>query len=93
MEKYLGEFHRHEDVCSQFCAIKSTKKLSEAMKKQLTLQIQEHRESDPTLNSVPAAAKRHHVDEDEMQINSQIAQYLVDELDFDFVKISPQTLL
>jgi len=33
MEIYLGEFHRHKDVFSSFRANKSTKKVSEALRK------------------------------------------------------------
>jgi len=47
MENYLEEFHCHKDVFCRFRASKSTKKVSEALKKQLTLDKQEERESDP----------------------------------------------
>ena len=87
MENYLEEFHRHKDVFSRFRASKSTKKVSEALKKQLTLDKQEERESDPAWNNLSAAAKRRRVDEDKTQIESEIAQHLVDESDFNFVKM------
>jgi len=68
MEKYLEEFHRHKDVLSRFRTTKSTKRVSEALKKQPTLNNLEGWENDPAWNSVSAAAKRRHVDEDKMQI-------------------------
>jgi len=37
MENYLEEFHHHKDIVSRFGSSKSTKKVSEALKKQLTL--------------------------------------------------------
>jgi len=51
------------------------------------LDIQEEQESDPAWNNLPAAATRRRVDEDTMQIESDIAQHLVDESDFNFVKM------
>jgi hypothetical protein len=87
MENYLEEFHLHKDVFSRFRASKTTKKVSEALKKQLTLDKQEERESDPAWNNLSAAAKRRRIDEDKMQIESEIAQHLVDESDFNFVKM------
>jgi len=87
MENYLEQFHLQKDVFSRFRASKSTKKVSEALKKQLTLDKQEERESDPAWNNLSAAAKRGHVDEDKMWIESEIAQHLVDESDFNFVKM------
>ena len=73
MENYLEEFHCHKDVFSWFCASKSTKKASEALKNQLTLHKQEEWESDPAWNNHSAAAKRTRVYEDTMQIVSEIA--------------------
>jgi len=87
MENYLEEFHCHKDVFSRFRASISTKKATEALKKQLTLDKQEERESDPTWNNLSATAKRRLVDEDKMQIESESAQYLVHESDFNFVKM------
>ena len=87
MENYLEEFHRHKDVFSRFRASKSTKKVSEALKKQLTLDKQEERESDPAWNDLSAAAKCRRVDEDKTQIKSEIVQHLVDESDFNFEKM------
>jgi len=37
MENYMEEFHHHKDVFSPFRTRKSTKKVSEGFKKQLTL--------------------------------------------------------
>jgi len=87
MENYLKEFHCHKDVFSRFRASKSTKKVSEAMKMQLTLDKQEEWESDPAWNNLSAAAKGRRVDEDKTQIDSVMAQHLVDTSDFNFVKM------
>ena len=87
MENYLEEFHRQNDVFSQFWASQSTKKVLEALKKKLTLDKQEQRESDPTCHNHPAAAKGLRVAEDKWQIELQIAHHLVDELDFCLMKI------
>jgi len=62
-------------------------KVSEALKMQLTLDKQEERESHPAWNNLSAAANRRHVDEDTTQIESEIAQHLVDKSDFNFVKM------
>ena len=86
MEKYLGEFQHLRDVFSRFRASKSAKKVSEALKKQLTLARHEERESDPAWNNLSAAARHRHVDVDKTQIESEIEQHLVDESDFNFVK-------
>jgi len=64
MENYLEEFHRHNDVFSRFRAGESTKKVSEALTKQLTLDKREERDSDPAWNNLSAAATRRCVDED-----------------------------
>jgi len=85
MENDLEEVHREKDGFSQFRASKSTKKVSEAWKQQLTWDKQVQRPSDPTWHNLSAAAKRSCIDEDEMQIKSEIAQHLVDESDFNFV--------
>jgi len=85
MENYLEEFHSHKDVFSQFHASKSTKKVSEALKTQLTLDKQEERESDPAWNNLSAAEKHRCVHEDKTQIESEIAQHLFDESDFNFL--------
>jgi hypothetical protein len=87
MENYLEEVHRHKDVFSRFRASKSTKKVSEALKKHLTLDTQEQQEGDPALNNLSAAAKRRRVDEDKTQIESEIAQHPFDEWNFNFVKM------
>jgi thiaminase len=87
MENYLEEFHRPKDVFSQFRASESAKKVSEALKKQLTLDKQEERESDPAWNNVSAAAKSRRIYEDKTQIVSEIAQRLINKSDFNFVKM------
>jgi len=87
MENYLEEFHRHKDVFSWFCAGKSPNKVPEALKKQLTLDKHEERESNPAWNNLSVAAKRRHVDEDNTRKESDIAQHPVDESYFNFLKI------
>jgi len=51
------------------------------------LDNQKKRESDPTWNNLSAAAKRRRIGEDKTQIESEIAQHLVDKSDFNFVKM------
>jgi hypothetical protein len=46
MENYLEEFHCHKNSISEFHASKTTKKVSEALKKLLTIHKLEERESD-----------------------------------------------
>jgi len=87
MEHDPEEFHCHKDAFGVFSASKSTNKISEALKKQHTLDKQEEPESGPTWNNHSEAAKRCSVDEDETQIEAEIAQYLVDESDSNFVKM------
>jgi len=87
MGNYLEEFHHHKDVFSRFRASKSTKMVPEAIKTQLTLDKQEERESDHAWKYLSAAGTRRRVDQDIMQIESEIAQHLVDESDFNFVKM------
>jgi len=87
MENYLEEFHSQKDEFSPFCGSKSTKMVSEAFKKQLTLDKQEEWVSDPTWNNISVAAKSHRIDEDKTQIKSGITQHLVNEQDFNLVKI------
>ena len=87
MENYLEEFHRHKDVFNRFRDSKSTKKVSEALKEQHTLDKQQNGRVTPLgtiflrLQSVVALMKR------ERKIESDIAQHLVDRSDFNFVKI------
>jgi len=57
------------------------------LKLQLTYVSQEEWESDTDWNTLSAPAKRRHVDDDKIQIESEIAQYLVDESDLNFVKM------
>jgi hypothetical protein len=87
MENYLVEFHRYKDVFSRVRASKSTTKLSEALNKQFTLDKQEERESNPAWNNRSTDAKRRHLDEAKTQVELEIAQHLVDESDFNFMKI------
>jgi len=67
-ENYLEEFHWYKDVLSQLCASKSTKKVSEALKEQLTFDKQEERESVPACNDLSLPAKHCRIDEDKKQI-------------------------
>jgi len=85
MEMYLDKFHYHKDVFCRFCSSKPTTKVSEAMKKQRTLFKQEERESNPAWNNHLEAAKRRWVDEHTLEIELDIAQHLVNKLDFKFV--------
>jgi len=87
MENYLEDFHRQQDIFSRFRASKYTKKVSEALTQQLTLDKHQERESDATCNNVSAAANRRHDEEDKMQTESEIAQHLVDKSDFNFMKM------
>jgi len=57
------------------------------LKTQFTFDNHEEWESDPAWNYLLAATKRRRVDEDKMQIESAIAQHLVEESDFNFVKM------
>jgi len=91
MENLLEEFHCQKDVFSRFHASKSTTKVLEALKQQVTLDKQQEGESDPTSNNLSAAVKHHRVDEDKTQIESQIPQHLFNESDFNFVMIHLQT--
>jgi len=52
MEHYLEEFHCQKDIVSLFCGSISTKKVLEAIIKQLTLDIQEKWESHPAWNNL-----------------------------------------
>jgi len=87
MENDLEEFHCHKDDFCRFSAIKCTKKVPEALNKQHTLDKQEERSSDPAWNNLSVAAKCRRIDEDKMQLKSEIAQHLVDESDINFMKI------
>jgi hypothetical protein len=44
-------------------------------------------ESDPACNNLSVAAKHHCIDEDEMQIDSEVTQYVVDKSDLKCVKM------
>jgi len=85
MENYLEEFHCHKNVFIPFHASKSTKRVSESLNKNIPLHIQVEQKSDPTWNNLSAAPQRRHIDEDKMQIESEIAQHLADESDFNFL--------
>jgi len=64
MENSLEEFHCQKDVFCQFRTSKCTKKVSESLKMQSTLDKQGEQDSNPTWNNYSAAATRCHVDED-----------------------------
>jgi len=87
MEKYLEELHSGTNAFSQFLVSDSSKKVSEAMKTQLTLDQQEERESNPAWNDISASAKCHCIDRDRMQMESEITQDLVDKSDFKVMKM------
>jgi len=90
IENYLEEVHRHNGVFSRFCTSKSTKNVSEALKKQLTLDKLAEQESDTAWNNHSAAVKRHGIDEDTMQIMAEIAQHLIDKSDYNVVTMHLQ---
>jgi hypothetical protein len=48
---------------------------------------QEIKQRDPARNNLCAAVQRHCVDDDKMQIESEIAKHYVNESDFNFVKM------
>jgi hypothetical protein len=78
------KWNYQEDVFSSFCGSKYTPKYFEALKQKLTFENSEEQMSDCTWNTNSVATKRCGVDEDQMQIESKIAQYQVDESDFNF---------
>jgi len=59
----------------------------EALKKQLTLNKQEEGQSNLTSTNLSVAAKHCHIDADNIQIKSDIAQHLEDKSDFNFVNM------
>jgi len=83
---YLEEYIVQKDVFSRFRTSKSTIKVSEALKKQLALDMQYERESDTAWINLSVATKCRRVDDDKMEIESEIAQHLVHKSDFNFVK-------
>jgi len=87
MENYLQEFHCPKDVFSQLRNTKSTKMVAEFLKQQRTLEKREEWEQDAAWYNLSAAAKCHQVNEDKTKIESAIAQELVDQADFNFVKM------
>ena len=87
MDNYLAESHCHKDVFGGCRGGKSTKKVSESMKWQRTLDKQGECESDPVWNNLSVAAKYWCVVEAQTPIELEIAQHLVDKLDFNFVKM------
>jgi len=62
MENHLEVFDCHKDVFSRISPTQSTKNVSEALNKQLTLHSQEEWESYPTWNNVSGAIKRRRVE-------------------------------
>jgi len=62
MQNYLKEFHCQKDVFSRCHATKSTKKVSEALKKQVTFDKQEGQDSDPAWYNLSVAAKHRCID-------------------------------
>jgi len=62
-------------------------KVSESLRELLTLDNAEERECDPAGNNHSVAAKGRGVNADKMQIESEIAQHVVDESDFHFEKM------
>jgi hypothetical protein len=59
----------------------------EALKQQLALNKQQNQKSNPSRNIHSEVTKHCHVDENNLQIESEISQHLVDKLDFNFVKM------
>jgi len=88
IENDLEESHRQTDLFSRFRASNPTKMVSEAQIKHRTLDKQEEWESDPAWINHSVAAKDCCNDEDNMQTEAEIAQHLVDALDFNFVKMN-----
>jgi len=62
-------------------------KVSESLRELLTLDNAEEWECDPAGNNHSVAAKGRGVNADKMQIESEIAQHVVDESDFHFEKM------
>jgi hypothetical protein len=87
MEIALKEFPYHKDVFSRFCTSRTTKKILEALTKQLTLDKHEEGESDPTWKNLSTAAKCLRIDEDKMQIEIESTQHRVDDSHFHFGKM------
>ena len=75
MGKYMEKFHHQKDVFSRFRISESTKLVLRAWKKQRTLDKQYKWESDPTRNNLSVVVMRDRVDEDKIQIVSDIAQH------------------
>jgi len=87
MENYVREFHHQKDVFSLFHASKSTKKVSDALEQQLTLDEQEVWESDPLRGNLSVAVKPYTIDVYKMQMKSDIAQHILNKSDFNYVKM------
>jgi len=64
MEHYLDKCHHHKDVFIRFRTSKSTNRVTEALKNQLTLDKLEEPEGDPAGNNPSVAAKCRRVAED-----------------------------
>jgi hypothetical protein len=56
IDNYLEQFHYHKNVFSEFRTIKSTKSEMQTLKKKITYDTQEERESDSTWNNRSATA-------------------------------------
>jgi len=87
MQIEVEEFHRQKDVFSRIGTSKCSKKISETLNMQLTLNQQEEWESDPAWNNLSAAVKHCQIDADKLQIEAATAQHLANESDFNFVKM------
>ena len=87
MKDYLEQIHCPTDVCILVQPIKFTKKVLGCLEEHRTLDKQKDQDSDPAWNNLSAAAKHSCVDEDQIQVKLQMAQNLVNELDFKFVKM------
>jgi hypothetical protein len=73
MVNYLQWLHHHRDIFSGFRSGKSTKTISEALERQLTVDQQEELDSDPDWNNLSAVAKHCCDDEEKIQTESEIA--------------------
>jgi len=87
MDNNLVEFDCYKDVFSRSHASKSPKKGSEALITQHIVEKQEEWESDPAWKNLSVASKHRRIDDDTTQIESEIAQHVVDKSDFYFVKM------
>jgi hypothetical protein len=86
MDNYLKDFQCRKDVFSRFHASKSTQKLSKTLTMQLASDKQVAQESDPDWINLSVSAKHYRIDEDKMQIKSEIESHFVNQSDFSFGK-------